>query len=255
MSEHTTLPVPMSWREIVEQQAEPTRAALTRLEKFTAEFSHCEDAELAGAFGGTEEVLAHSLLLFGADACRPMMESWWAILPQVTATLDRYEMRGERLAHHILNFAIVAECADLTRPTGLDTESLQPLLAERETFSDTQKRSMAFTALALGETAAAYAFIGAEPIAQTEPGKTFQFNLFELIRYLADALDQQRPSDWIEPAWLEYLHLFPGHLAAQAASWPDLFCFARVLARLRGETVERIADDLYGRIMLLADEF
>ena len=74
------------------------------------------------------------------------------------------------------------------------------------------------------------------------------------IRYLAAALDKRWPADWIEPAWVEYLNLFPLHLAADAAEWPDLFMFARVLAELRGDKIADIADDLHARVQRLAQE-
>jgi hypothetical protein len=62
-------------------------------------------------------------------------------------------------------------------------------------------------------------------------------------------LDARRPADWIEPLWVEYFDLFPVHLAAQAAEWPDLFNFARILAGVRGENVASIADDIHARVM------
>lgn len=253
MSNQETASIAMTWSEILVQDAEWTRSVLHRQEKFADEFANCEDVELAGAFSGSGALIARGLLLLGGAVCRPMIEKWHGVLAQVAGTLEEHAMWGERLAHEVLSFAIVAECAGLPRPTGLGGDAIQALLVGRESFSDVQRCSMALSALSLGETTAANGFIDAERVARSDPGRQFQFNLFELVRYLADALDQQRLSDWIEPAWLEYLHLFPGHLAAQAAWWPDLFSFARVLAQLRGEAVEHIADDLHGRIMLLAN--
>src|SRR5262249_8846200 len=154
----------------------------------------------------------------------------------------------------LVDFALMAECMGTPRPPGFDSTLLQPLIAGRGEFSDARKRAMAFTALALRDTAAALAFLDETPATYDAPVVRFEFNQFELIRYLAAALDQRRPADWIEPAWVEYFTLFPLHISAQAAEWPDPFNFARILANVRGDTVNGIADDLYARVQLLAKQ-
>lgn len=95
----------------------------------------------------------------------------------------------------------------------------------------------------------ALSFIDEPPGSYDSPLLRVEFNQLELLRYLAAALDARRPADWIEPLWVEYFELFPVHLAAQAAEWPDLFNFARILAGVRGENVASIADDIHARVM------
>ena len=76
-----------------------------------------------------------------------------------------------------------------------------------------------------------------------------------MIRYLAAALEQA-PAGGLDRAAVarDTWTLFPLHLAAEAAEWPDLFMFARVLAQLRGDKVADIADDLHARVQRLAQE-
>jgi hypothetical protein len=181
-----------------------------------------------------------------------MLEHMHPALSRGVEALDATDMRDTLAALRLLNFSLVAECAGKKRPPALDTTLLKPLLPVRKSFGDAQRRSAAFAALALQDTATALAFIDAAPAKYNQPVLKFEFNIFELIRYLAAAIDQRRPSDWIEPAWLEYLEGFPLHLAAEAAEWPDLFNFARVLAQLRGDRIDGIADDLHARIARLA---
>ena len=140
------------------------------------------------------------------------------------------------------------------RPPGFDSTLLASLLAARAEFGDAQKRAMAFTALALGDIPTALAFLDETPAVYDAPVVRFKFNHFELIRYLAAALAQRRPADWIEPVWVEYFSLFPLHISAQAAEWPDLFNFARILANVRGDKVGGIAVDLHARVQLMAKQ-
>ena len=248
------LPVAATWRELVERHAESAAAMLQNLVELTEELRESEGEDLLDMFAGSDAVLARGTIFCGSAAGRELMQRWHPVLPQVAAALTADGLQSDRVAHEILNFALIAECSGTRRPHGFDSKMLPPLLAEREELSDAQLRSIAFTALALRDTATARAFIDADPISYQQPIVRFEFNLFELLRYLADAIDRRRPADWIEPAWLEYLNLFPLHLAADAASWPDLFCFARVLADLRGEKMQAVADDLHARIERLANE-
>jgi hypothetical protein len=175
-------------------------------------------------------------------------------LSRAVEALDSTRRGNTDAAHQIASFALIAECTGVPRPREIDAGLLTPLMPARKEFFDPQRRSMALAALALRDTATALAFLDAKPASYEQPRLQFEFNIYELIRYLAAAIDQRRPADWIEPAWLEYLNLFPMHLAADAAAWPDLFMFARVLAELRGDRISDIADDLHARVQRLAQE-
>jgi hypothetical protein len=210
--------------------------------------------DLLSAYAGTAGVVARGSMLLGMDAPRPVISLYHAGLGRALQALDTTGMHDTAISHQILDFALIAECTGVRRPREMAVGLLQPLVPVRKEFLDPQRRSMALTALALRDTATALAFLDARPANYDEPRLEFEFNIYELIRYLSAALDKRWPADWIEPAWLEYLGLFPMHLAAEAADWPDLFMFARVLAELRGDRISDIADDLHARVQRLAQE-
>ena len=245
---------PVHWHDLVKQHAADAEADLRDLAKSSGALAGRGHASLTTMFAGLDGVLACGLALCGTAASRPLIQGFHPFLPRVVAALDATNMRAARAAHFIANFALVAECAGTPRPPSFDSGLLKPLVPVREEFSDAQRRSIALTALAFGETAMARALIDAESASRDEPRVRFEFNLYELIGYLADAIDNHYPADWVEPAWVEYLGLFPLHLAAEAAEWPDVFMFARVLAALRGDRIADIADDLHARVQLLAKQ-
>jgi hypothetical protein len=245
---HTT------WGEILSRQESEIRALIAReLEDFSNIAARAVPT-LPSAFSGVDNVLARGILVCGTAAVRPLISLMSPSLRNALPAVTDHELHHTQSARWILSFALVAECAGITRPAGFDEGPLKPLVSGRDGLSDPERRCAAFLALALGDAATARALIGAAAKTWTQPVLRFEFNLYELIRYLADAIDQRRPADWIEPVWLEYFAGFPMHLAADAARWPDIFCFARILANVRGERIGQIADDLHARVRLLAQQ-
>jgi hypothetical protein len=244
----------VTWGDLVATQTENAASAVAFLERKIPRLATTSGFELTTAFAGCSGALARGILLCGTATVRPLVDGFHPHLPRVMEALAAQNRRGAPLAHWALDFALLAECTGRSRPPGFDRGLLEPLIAAREEFGDAQQRAMAFTALALGDTAAALAFLDERPRTYDTPVVRFEFNQFELIRYLASALDQRRPADWIEPAWVEYHTLFPLHMSAKAAEWPDVFNVARVLANVRGDKVSEIADDLHARVHLLAEQ-
>jgi hypothetical protein len=246
--------VPVTWSDLVARQRESAAGSVAYLEQDVERLASISGTDLTGAFAGCSGALARAILLCGPAAARALVRGFYPHLPRVMEELAAQNRSGAPLAHWVVDFALMSECMGMPRPPGFDSALLQPLVAAREEFSDARKRAMAFTALALGDTSTALAFLDERPATYDAPVVRFEFNQFELIRYLAAALDQRRPADWIEPAWVEYFTLFPLHISAQAAEWPDPFNFARVLANVRGDKVRDIADDLHARVQLLAKQ-
>jgi hypothetical protein len=247
-------PVPADWAQLLAQAKTPTIEKLRYLEEVAAELSDREGHRLTNAFAGNDGVLARGIVLAGKAACTGVIAGFHPELTRALAALIATDMHDTLVAHQLVNFALIAESAGTARPQGFDDRMIRSLVPARKKFSDRELRSIAFSALALSDSATALVVLGTKAGSYDEPRLEFEFNIYELIRYLAAALDKRWPADWIEPAWLEYLGLFPMHLAADAAAWPDLFMFARVLAELRGDKVSDIADDLHARVQLLAKE-
>ena len=240
---------PVDWRILVEQHAAPTKEQVDRLARDSHGYHALSGARLRSAMAGSDGVLAGGIALCGSATVRDFVHGCHPHLPRVVDELRAQDRLGAPIVGWMLNFALMSECLGVARPAGFDAELLKPLLRAREEAGDTQRRSLAFTALALGDTTSALSFIDEPPGSYDSPLLRVEFNQLELLRYLAAALDARRPADWIEPLWVEYFELFPVHLAAQAAEWPDLFNFARVLAGVRGENVASIADDIHARVM------
>ena len=246
--------VDTTWRELLKSHEPDARDLIAQHLKNFSRIGEREPARLPSAFAGTDSALARGILACGSDTVRPLIGLLHSSLARALPALTEYQLQHTQSARWILSFALIAECTGTPRPAAFDSAPLKPLVANRKELSDAEQRCAAFLALALGDTATARGLIGATPATYPQPVLRFEFNIYELIRYLADAIDQRRPADWIEPAWLEYLSGFPLHLAAEAAKWPDLFSFARILANVRGDRVEQIADDLHARVHLLAQQ-
>jgi hypothetical protein len=245
---------PVTWNDLVATDAGDAADAVASLEEGAANLAMVSGSKLTRAYAGCSGVLARGILFCGTARVRALEDRLHPQLPRVLEALAAQNRRGAPLAHWVLDFALISESMGTPRPSGFESTLLEPLVAGRGEFGDTEKRAMAFSALALGDTATALAFLDEAPAIYDAPRVRFEFNQFELIRYLAAALDQRRPADWIEPAWVEYFKLFPLHMSAQAAEWPDVFNFARILANVRGDKVSDIADDLHARVQLMAKQ-
>lgn len=246
--------VPVNWHELANRHALDAAAMLKRRLKLGDELGELEGNDLLDAYAGCDSTVARGCIFCGSADGRAVIAKFHASLARALGALDTTGMRDTASAHELANYVLIAECTGTPRPANFDGALLKPLVARRKDYFDAQRRSMAFTSLALGDTATALAFLDAKPAAYEQPRLSFEFNTYELIRYLAAALEKRRPADWTEPAWLEYLETFPLHLAADAAEWPDIFMFARVLAELRGDKIADIADDLHARVQRLAQE-
>jgi len=243
---------PVTWGDLISGQAENAANAVAFMEKKIPRLATLSGVDLASAYAGCSGALARGILMCGTAKVQAFVRGFHPHLARVVAALAEQNEQGTPLAHWVLDFALMAESMGVPRPAGFDASLLGPLVVARGEFDDARKRAMAFTALALGDTAAALAFIDEPPAAWDAPVVRFEFNQLELVRYLAAALDQRRPADWIEPAWVEYLGLFPLHISTKAAEWPDVFNVARILADRRSDKVADIADDLHARVQRLA---
>lgn len=245
---------PLTWNDLISRHVEDAAGSVAYMEQEAATLADLSGTDLTSAFAGCSGALARGTLLCGTATTRSFVRGFHPHLSRVIDGLAVQNRCGAPLAHWVVDFALMAECMGTPRPPGFDSSLLAPLVAARGEFGDARKRAMAFTALALGDTRTALAFLDEQPKTYDAPVVRFEFNQFELIRYLAAALDQRRPADWIEPAWVEYFELFPMHISAEAAEWPDVFNFARILANVRGDKVGDIADDLHARVQLLAKQ-
>jgi hypothetical protein len=244
----------MTWSHLIATEAGNAAGSVAYLKKEIPGLGSISGVELTSVFAGCSAALARGILLCGTATTRALVSGFHPHLLRVIEALAEQNRRGAPLAHWVVDFALMSECMGTPLPPGFNSALLQPLVAARGDFSDARKRAMALTALALGDTLSALAFLDEEPKIYDAPVVRFEFNQFELIRYLTAALEQRRPADWIEPAWLEYFTLFPMHISAKAAEWPDSFNFARILANVRGAKVSDIGDDLHARVQLLAKQ-
>jgi hypothetical protein len=246
--------VATTWRDLLAIQEPAARGLIELHLEMYADIGEREADELPDVFSGADQVLARGILACGSEVVRPLLRLQHPFLPAALQALRTQKREQWQSAKWMLSFSLLAECMGTPRLPGFDSAVLQPLIRSRTELKDQEQRSASLLALAMGDTATARALVEAEPARYEQPVLQFEFNLYELIRYLADVVDQRRPPDWIEPAWQEFITGFPMHLAADAAEWPDLFYFARILANVRGDRVGQIADDLHARVHVLAQQ-
>ena len=247
-------PAATTWGALLVRHDPAVRRLVAQQMEALADVGDRDPEDLSTVFAGEDKLLSRGILACGTAEVRPIVRRLHPVLPEALAALSSFEKEHSLEPVRILSFAMIAECTGTRRPAEFSSAALKPLIRARTELTDVQQRSAAMLALALGDTATARGLIDAAPKPFTQPVVRFEFNLYELVRYLADAIDQRRPSDWIETAWVEYIVGFPLHLEADAAEWPDIFHFARILANVRGDKVSDIADDLHARVQLLAKQ-
>lgn len=247
-------PADTTWRELLARHGPAVRTLIEQELHDFSDIAQREAEKLPSAFAGEDDVLTRGILACGKTEVVPLVQLMHPMLRRALGALSNSDLKNSQAAKWILSFALLAEGVGTEIRPRFDATPLKPLIAGRKDLSDTEQRSAALLALALNDPATARALIDAEPASYAQPIVRFEFNLYELIRYLAHVIEHGEPADWIEPAWGEYLAGFPMHLAADAAEWPDVFYFARVLANARGDRVGEIADDLHARVRLLASQ-
>lgn len=190
---------------------------------------------------GKDAVVVQSIAMLG-NIDEELFGAWREELPRAISGLKQRGHENRVGGFRILSLALVLETTGFSRPDGVDDGWLKSLLTSAEDFSDQERRSLAFAALAMQRSDTALEFILADPIADPSPGQLFEFNTFDLIRYLAAAITDGLSAESVHPAWEEHVRLFPLNLAASASDWPDLLHASHALALMDGREPRTAAD-------------
>lgn len=178
--------------------------------------------------------LAATLVASGLDCCdaeRNRIDTLWPrLIPALRATLPKRRGLAIKGAVDYINISqcagreVPAAAAALVEPT---IERLTDLL-DLVTHSD--RRTLALTALAFGRDDLVPKFAAGGKLPRSfKPGQTFDLNIRAFTRYLAVAVEHGAEAEDVEPAWREFVALFPQQLASESLGWVGLFTAARIM--------------------------
>ena len=216
--------------------------------ELSKELKDLDDDEIITVFAGLDVVVARCIALFGMARCRDMVVSFGDALGRAMDTVAEQRLFAWDVATWLLNYSIIAQSADVTTDHDVQLRWLNELEKARPSDDDVARRSLALASLALGEPAMALTAIRADMPASWTPGRTFEFNTFGFIRYLAYAISNPTDPGGARPAWEEYVALFPLNLAANAAVWPDLIFAGFAIARIERDSTNDVPDLVFSSV-------
>ncbi len=238
-----------TWTQLVERYGEFSVAALAREQARLDEIEAWSDARLLRVFSGNDVMLARLFALCGNGEYEQVLSVWHRLLPRLANAVVSSERMQHVTRRYVLYVALVLECKGYRLDAVFDSQWLNGLIGHRHFYNDAQVRTMALASLALGDTDLALAFIDASPMdVEWESGKRFEFNTFDLIRYLAQAIDADVGHGDLENCWNEFLSVFPLNLAADASDWPDLFFVRGAICKLSGREMKHVSSDVHSAI-------
>lgn len=150
--------------------------------------------------------------------------------------LESFEQRTEKdvwykITDVIAFLAIARSMGVSTIPSiaeGFEEKWLPLLKKYKRQMSDDEPQTMALTALATAQFDLVPFYSGCGPLrAKIEPGRTFQFNVTEFIRYMASAAKKGMEAEAVKPAFHEFVSLFIMKLQANSLRDVDLILAAQ----------------------------
>ena len=156
-------PVATSWRVLLARHEPDVRRLIAQDVASASDIEDLDVEDLSTIFAGEDKVLARGILACGTEVILPLVGQLHPVLSKALASLNSFERENSLEPKRILSFALIAECTGIPRPAGFDGGPLTRLVPARDQFSDAERRSMAFLALALSDTAAARGLLDAEP--------------------------------------------------------------------------------------------
>ena len=241
--------VPITWRSIYERDKLPTVTSVQEDINYAREFVELDDNQLVDAYSGMEFTVASGLALLDVSRSSELVALCASQISRACETVKKQQLYKWGMGSSVLQMVLIVKGSGFAEELQIDAEWLKGILCSGEILSDLDRRKFALIALAVGDPECAMQFIGSNLIVEPwRPNQTFEFNIFELIRYLATALVNQVGVEDIQPAFNEFIELFPIHLAASASSLPDLFNLAYVVARIEGNGFSRVNSALNEQI-------
>ena len=131
--------------------------------------------DLLTAYAGIDGVLARSCILHGSSA-GPAIEEYLAAIPRARNAVDSMGAGKRAIAYQLVSLTIIAECTGMVVASPRRQRGVR---AARGRAPDLPRFSTALDgiyALALGDTAAALAFLDVRPATYDEPRLAFEFN-------------------------------------------------------------------------------
>ena len=166
---------PLNWRDLSAKASPEAAAVLEHSAKLGGRLQELDGNDLLTAYAGIDGVLARSCILHGSSA-GPAIEEYLAAIPRARNAVDSMGAGKRAVAYQLVSLTIIAECAGMVVASPADSGVFGPLVAARRTFPDSRRRSMALTCLALGDTAAALAFLEVRTGGLRRAAARFEFN-------------------------------------------------------------------------------
>jgi hypothetical protein len=241
------------WQELIAQQTHAANEGLASMVRdipvFLKELPPGES--MLNGFEGLEEILAQAATILGPQPCQAAVAAIAPFVPSAIAELKhRLDTPQIMLAVKFLSYLNTARCCGESLPAeAVENEGhwFARIASKPADLDESVRQTLAFAALALGETSFVPGLIDSGPLAKRfVPGKSFQSNTQGFIRYLALAIDKKAKAEDIAPAWNDFVTHFPMKLSAETLTWPDLLWCARAVGvHFEGRPVETAAEAVH----------
>ncbi len=222
------MPVAENWtqlREKMRARVDSDLRSLARSEGSVAALADDGDGAWLGAFSGIGETASRCLLLAGPDVVRTHLR----LDPLLEKLLEAGDPPSDAAAVElmaVIDYVAVARCVDHPLPgtaTGLEARWFPQVVAQPPLY-EAPRRRCAFAATAIGAPEAVPVFDqGARLKARSTTQTIVPMNTLGFARHLAECALGGGGLDSVTEPWAGYLRVFPIALAADGASWMDLF--------------------------------
>lgn len=224
---------PVDWPELLAQKTEHLHKHVAQQQASLARLAPGNRAALGNIAGAASSIL-DALPVIGREACLPLLECARSVRERENAQPPEGALAPVLLGYANLEAALRA----LYGQAGSDENEaryLEQLSAAKKKLNEQDRYRLAFHALAVGRADIVHALYGKDKGGSFDPNATFEFHTEAFLRQIARAQSEARAASDVEPAWREFVQLFPRKYAAQKLKLRDFAHASRaVLVQLGG---------------------
>jgi hypothetical protein len=227
---------PVDWPELLAHRTEHLQKHVAQQRDSLARLAPGNSAALGNVAGAANSIL-DALPIIGREACLPLVECARAVREREQVDAEASALAPVQLGYANLDVALRA----LQGPAGTDEREaryLERVYAAKKQLTEQDEFRLAFQALAVGRADIVQGLFGKDKSASFDPNATFEFHTEAFLRQIARAQSESRPASDVEPAWREFVRLFPRKYAAKTLKLRDFAHASRaVLVQLAGITL------------------
>lgn len=250
MADNSTY-IPTTWPELLAHLESIPNSTAQNFMYFYQQYRdlHVTDARFGPLFFGAVDALARGVIMGqGGQIERPLLDS--EMRAQAVATGSEPEL-ARLTVTNVASLAVAGVSAVMGRPATGDL-TMQPLarLMAQEPDQDAANRQTVWAHLAWGQAGGLAPLIRQDPAdAPPDPGARFGASIRNIQTHLARCIVHGAGPGLAASAWQIYKSDFPGNIAAEQATWPELFWAARAVhVHIHGGAEDQTLDWLLSQL-------